>query len=117
MTEIKNNRIIHQVKAGTDSAITVRSSDLIQYDEVRMDIKYVERIDADAEFSFSSLDGGILYSFDEPETVITIPLSNSVTANLKANRMFFDIKFRIGATVSDIVIPGEITAKQTVTSV
>jgi hypothetical protein len=118
MTEIKNGKIIHTVLSGTDSAIVLKSSDLPDFDEVRMDIKNVERIQAEAVLSLSSMNsGGIEVEKVGQETKLIIAITNAMTELFKASRLYFDLKFRIGDTVLDLVIPGEIINKQTVTKV
>lgn len=115
MTEVKNGKIVHTIISGTDSAIVLRSGDLPIFDEIRMDVKKAVRIQANPLISLSNLNGGIMIESEGQEKVITIPLSNGITEYFKSSIVYFDIKFRIGDMVSDIVIPGEIFIKQSVT--
>jgi hypothetical protein len=117
MTEVRNGKIFHSVKLGTDSAIVIRGQELPEFDEVRMDIKYKDMIQVDPVFSLSDLEGGINVEMVGLEKVITIPITNAMTEQFNLNRLFFDIKFRIGKIVLDTIIPGEILTDQTVTKV
>jgi hypothetical protein len=117
MTEVKNGKIIHTVKLGTDSNIVIRSQDLPGFDEIRMDIKNTERFQADPLFALSSLEGGIVVEESGAEKILTIPITNNMTEQFKLNRLFFDIKFRVGEIVLDTIIPGEILTNNTVTNV
>jgi hypothetical protein len=117
MVELKNGKIIYTIKAGTDTALVLKSSDLPEFDEVKMDFKNIEKLDADPIISFSNITGGIQVETEGSNTILTIPISNEITASLKSGRLYFDIKFRFGNVVSDIVVPGEIIRQNTVTRI
>jgi hypothetical protein len=117
MIEIKNNRIIYTIKAGTDTALVLKSSDLPEFDEVRLDLKVTDRLDTDPLYSFSNLDGGLTLLNEGADIIIVLQLTNQITASLRTAKLFFDIKFRFGNLVSDIVVPGEIILKNTVTRI
>lgn len=117
MVQIIDQKIIYTVKEGVDSALVLKSSDFPEFDEIRMDFKTVDSIQAIPINTFSSLDGTIQVDETLDGITLIINISNDLSATLKKSKLFFDIKFRLGNVVSDIVIPGEIIRQNTVTRI
>lgn len=107
MTTIEKNQIIHHIKKGVGSVISIKGLDWSLF-EARCQVKRENRIDAPAVLEIS------------PEVQgehLLIKLSGEDTLKLSANRMYFDIKLMMDGEVVEPVISGEIRVKETVTNV
>lgn len=108
MTTIEDNKIIHRLKKGGENRdITIRGVDWEMFDEIKVQIKSINKIEAPPVLDLSAdvvIDGESL----------TIPITGQTTLKFNSHKMFFDIKPILDEKVS-FVIQGEIITEQTVT--
>lgn len=111
MTTIEDNKIIHRLKKGGENRdITIRGADWEMFDEIKVQFKTINKIEAPPIISLSTADGSAVIDGEN----LTIPITGQMTLKFNSHRIFFDIKPMLNEQVS-FVIQGEIITEQTVT--
>lgn len=111
MTTVENNKIIHYLKKGGQNRdITIRGVDWRMFDEIKVQIKSINKIEAPPIVDLSTADGSVVIDGEN----LTIPITGKMTLKFNSHRLFFDIKPMLDEEVS-FVIQGEIITEQTVT--
>lgn len=111
MTTVENNKIIHTIKKGKSSTITIRGADWNLFDNIRVQVKSINKIEAPAILDMSIGEG---VSIDGENLMIQIDGKDSLKFN--SDRLYFDVKMILDDKIVEPIIPGEIITNQTVTN-